>query len=337
MMKRLLVMALGAMALTAVLGTEANAQAVPGEPIDQPITTSASVNGTFGAASALASNPGTQTDYFLLSTSLGINYQYNDALGFSVGSGYSKFLSQGGGLNSQFEGRIQDTTLSASLFPLFVEMEYLGIIASGGVSARLPTSRTSIREGLITSVTPNMALIKPFGGAILVWAISFTKNFHRFTSPTVPTDELDVILREGGAEDLGQDLVAIGGVLPSFSLRNTFLIIYNFGGRYQIRGSLGYADTWTYDNGTITADDELTNPNARPGRGHRQGVSGGFGGRYLVAGNSFFGRALVASVNVSTAGSPLTSTNEGTRFPFWDFENGIASRTSISFGLGGIF
>ena len=324
--------------LVGITGVEAMAQAVPGEPLDTPLTFNGGVSGTFGAASLVAENPGTQTDYFLLSTSFGANYQFTDSLGLSVGSGYSQYLSEGGGINSQFEGRVQDTRLGLSLFPLYVEMETLGIIVSGGLGATLPTSTVSRAEGLIARVSPSVTLIKPFGGAVLVWSTSFTKNFHRFTSRALDINELDIIARDGGAEDLGQSLVAIDGVLPSFSWGNFFLLLYNIRGTgVQVRTSLSYSNTWTYDNGTITNDDEFTNPNAVPGRGHRQGVSGSFGMRYLLTGTSFFGRALVASASVNTAGTPLTSNNRGTRFPFWDFENGIASRTSFNLGLSGTY
>jgi hypothetical protein len=326
----------GALLALPLLAGVASAQAVPGAPLDSPITVSAGVSGTFGAATLISDSEFTQTDLFLLNTSLGLNYQYNDSLSFSAGTGFSQFLTRAGGQNSQFEGRLQDVSLSASLFPVFVE-ENTGIIVSGGLDLTLPTSDLSLAEGLYTQAGASLTFIRPFGGLILVWGLGYSKNFHEATSVVLDANELDVLARDGGAETLGAGRVAIDGVLPSFSVSNSFIFIYNFAGRYQLRASLAYIDAWTYDNGTITQDDEFVNENAVVGRGHSQTVSGGFGFRALLWGDSFFGRSLAASIGATTGGAPKTDDNNSFRFPFWDFENGIANRTRLNLGLSATF
>ncbi|MEL6182415.1 MAG: hypothetical protein AAFS10_25895 [Myxococcota bacterium] len=311
-------------------------QAVPGEPIDAPINVSAIVQGSFGAASVLAENETTQTDFFLLNNSLSINWLVNPKWTVSLSGGYSQFLTRTGGINDQYEGRFQDTTLSASMFPLYVERN-TGIIFLTGGGLTFPTSDLSQTQGLYTSANASLTAIKPVGGMILVYSFGFTKNFHRYTSATVDGDEVDAIVREGGAEDLDANRVAVDGVLPSFAISNFFLIIYNVLPKLQLRASLAYSDSWTYDNGTITEEDEFTNENAVAGRGHRQVVNGGFGARYLIMGDSFFGRSLSARLQFTTVGQPLTDDNSGIRFPFWDFENGQASRTTVTLGFAGTY
>lgn len=334
-MKRWLLTSSVLLGLT-LMASVASAQAVPGAPLSSPITTNVGVSSTFGAASLISNSEFTQTDYFLTSFSLGLNYQYNDQLSFSAGTGYSQYLTRGGGSNSQYEGRLQDTSLSVSLFPVFVE-ENTGIIASGGLGLTLPTSDLSLAQGLYTTVSPNLALIRPFGGMILVYSLGFNKNFHEATSQVLDSNELDVIARDGGAETLGAGRVAIDGVLPSFSVSNSFIFIYNFLEKFQFRTGITYIDSWTYDNGTITKDDEYVNENAVVGRGHSQTVAANFGFRWLVWGDSFFGRSVAARLQFNTAGAPKTSDNKSYRFPFWDFENGISNRTSINLGLSSTF
>ena len=316
--------------------TRAEAQAVPGEPLDTPFNVSIGVNNTFGAATLVSDSEFTQTDYFLTSTSASITYMATDELSFSLGGGLSKYLSRAGGINSQYEMRRQDTSLSASIFPLVVEPN-TGIITTAGVSLLLPTSDLSQAEGLYPAASLGLTLLKPVGGMILVYSFDFTKNFHAYTSQVFETTELDIIVREGGTERLGANRVAVDGVLSSFAVTNAFALIYNFHPAFQFRTSLTWSDSWTYDNGTITREDAFTSPNAVVGRGHRQTVVGSFGLRYLLVGQSFFGRGLTARFGVNTGGAPLTEDNKGVRFPFWDFENGQSSRTSISFGLGGTY
>ena len=330
------VVLLATLVASSLIAGTANGQAVPGEPLDTPFFFSASVGNTFGVATLLADSEYTQTDYFLTNTSVSATYMLDDAISFSASGGVSKYLTSTGGINSQYEARFQDTSLSASIFPLFVERN-TGIITTAGINLDLPTSDLSQAEGLYAAGSASFTALKPIGGMILVWSLGFAKNFHEYTSQTFDPTELDIIAREGGTEQLDARRVAVDGVLTSFSVSNTFLIIYNFLPKAQFRTSLTYSDGWTYDNGTITQEDEFTNPNAVTGRGHRQTTVGSFGLRYLILGQSFFGRSLTVSTSVNTVGAPLTSDNSGLRFPFWDFENGQASRTTFNFGLSGTY
>lgn len=304
-----------------------------------PFQASVLVTNRFGAASAISDSEFTQTDFSLLNVNLGLTYFTPIPWLFAgVSTGFSQNLLETGGLNAQYEGRLSDTSLSISAFPLFIDKRVTGIIVSGGVDFSFPTSDLSRAEGLYTTVTPNIALIRPVGGLVIVYALSYSKNFHEATSQVLDANELDLLVRSGGADDFGANRVAIDGVLPSFSLANTFLLIGNvWPGILQARMALTFVDVWTYDNGTITSDDEFTNPNAVVGRGHRQTSIGSFGVRWLIAGSSFVGQGLVGRLQVSTAGSPLANDNESIRFPFWDFENGIASRTQITVGLGATY
>lgn len=326
----------GVLAASALWSASVSAQAVPGQPIPTPLNVSASVTGTFGAASVLSESEYTQTDYFLISSGLSATYLINDEHTLSLSGGFSQYATRTGGINDVYEFRWQDTYLSWSMFPLYVE-ENTGIIFIAGAGVTLPTSDLSLAEGLYFSPDVSITALKPFGGMILVYAFGLSKNFHEYTSQVFDANELDVIARDGGAEQVTADRIAEPGVLTSFGMTNSFVLIYNAKPWFQFRTGLTYSDSWSYDNGTISEEDALTSPNAVVGRGHRQNVSGNFGVRFLVAGDSFFGRGLQVRLGANTSGPPLTSDNNGVRFPFWDFENGQSTRTTLSLGLSGTY
>lgn len=297
-----------------------------------PVNVTAGVRGTFGAASVISDSEFTQTDFFLLSSNIGLVYQATSKLNLSLGTGWSQFLSRYGGTNRQFDGRPQDTNLSANFFPAFRD-ETTGIIGTGGVSVTLPTSDFSRAAGLYTNVGANFTFIRSFGNLNFTYTIGGSKNFHEATSQILDADELDVLARDGGTEVIERGKVAIGGVLTEYSIFNAFGLNYRFPAGFNVNAGLTYADSWTYDNGTITERDEFTNPNAVVGRGHSQFVSGRFGGGYTIYSGEY--GFLMSTLNVSTGGQPLTNDQKGIRFPFWDFENAQVSRTRVTIGLSG--
>jgi len=292
-----------------------------------PIKGSVSTSGTFGASSVLSESEYTQTDYFVWDTSVGFRYSPIDKFTLSTGLGYSKYLSEDG-IVKQREGRLSDLSLGLSWAGWKEAVSGIRFNASGSLA--FPTSDASQFQGRILGSTLTIGANRGFGGLSLTYQFRFNKNFHEYTSKVGDPDELDLIARDGGAENVGSG-VALGGVLPSFGISNRLILGFGFLERFNASMLLAYNDTWSYDNGTITANDEFTAENAVAGRGHSQSVVGVLGLGVSILDN------LSADLSFVTAGQPLTNDNKSVRFPFWDFENGQSSRTTVSLGLGASF
>ncbi len=291
-----------------------------------PINASLNVNSSFGAATLLSNTEFTQTDYFRTGVNVGLSYNIIDELSVSTGIGYSKFLTDNGGRVFQREGRVSDVGLNFG-WSGWTE-ENTGISISGGGGFNFPVSTVSRTVGLVVGTSAGLSLRRSFGGLNFSYSLGGGKDFHRFTSVTLPIDDLDVIARAGGEENVGAGLVALDGVLGEWSISNSFGLSFGFLDGFSASIGLSFIDFWTYDNGTITQDDEFVNPNAVVGRGHGQAMTGSMRLGYRIA------PWLSASAAMVTNGAPLAADNRSLRFPFWDFENGQASRTSFSLGLG---
>ncbi len=310
---------------------EGDAEAVVEEEEEAPfpVSGSVSVGGSFGAASVLSNSEFTQTDFFSSRVGLGLNYTVTEDISLSAGIGYSKFLTEDGSV-FQREGRLSDTDLGVGL-PGWTDEEYTGISIAPGLGFSFPTSDLSIAEGKIMAVSADLSFSRSFGGLSLSYSFGASKNWHKFTSVVLDADELDVIARAGGVENVGSGLVAIDGVLPSFGFSHSFGANFGFLDDFSAGLSLSYFDDFSYDNGTILKDDEFT-PTILEEQGlditrRSQGVSGGLRLGYKI--NDW----LSASASSSTSGSIFASDGKSIRFPFWDFENGISSRTRLSLGL----
>lgn len=291
-----------------------------------PFTTSVSLGGGFGAATILSKSEYTQTDYFESSVGLSLSYAPIEELRLGASIGYSKFLTDNGGSVFQREGRLSDLSLSAGWAGW--EEENTGIRIGASANASLPTSDFSQFERRYLALGTGINISKNFGGLGLSYNLGVRKNFHAYTSLVADPNTIDIVARKDQVEVIGADLVALPeGVLGEWYIINSFSLGFGFFEIFSAGLSLSYADVWTYDNGTITKDDQYVNEYAVVGRGHSQSVSGGLSLAAQI--NDYVG----VDVGVSTGGAPLTSDNKSLRFPFWDFENGQAARTSVGFGV----
>jgi hypothetical protein len=296
-----------------------------------PFSGSISVGGSFGAASVLSDSEFTQTDSFSTSYSFGLGYKINDTFSLSTGVSYSKFLSDDGSIFIR-EGRLSDIGLGVGIKG-WTDKEYTGIRIGPSLRFSFPTSDASITQRKIMGVSTGLGISRSFGGLSLSYSFGFSKNFHQYTSILSDVDETGALSREGGVEEFDLDgdgfaeFVAQPGVLTNFSLSNSFSLNFGFLEKFSAGLSLSYFDSFSYDNGTITSCDELTAENAVCGVGHSQGVSGSMRVGYRIL------PWLGSSLSASTSGQPLTNDQKSIRFPFWDLENGISSRTRISLGL----
>ena len=288
-----------------------------------PVSFSVSAGGSFGAATLLSDSQYTQTDYFASNVSVGVGYQPIEEISLSLGLGYSKYLTDDGSVYVR-EGRLSDTSLGLG-WAGWTE-ENSGLHFALGGSASFPTSRASQVERLYLGTGVNGSISRSFGGLSLSYSLGYSKNFHEYTSPVKDRNQVDILARNNGPENVTVDLIAEEGVLNSFSVSNSFGLGFGFLERFNAGLGLTFIDGWTYDNGTITQDDELTSENAVVGRGHSQVMVGSLSLGYRPHGVDW----LSTGISATTAGPPLASDNKSFRFPWWDFENGIASRTSLS-------
>ncbi|MBN1946429.1 MAG: hypothetical protein JW797_12190 [Bradymonadales bacterium] len=310
--------------------TEAEDEEEESKTFIHPFSLSASISNTFSLG-AIFRDEYTVQNYDLMSFGLSGSYQTpHDPLSLSLSIGFNKFLTESGGSTYQREGRFGDMDLSASYAPIFTDEWYTGISLSGGLSITIPTSRYSRFTNLYTSLSPSLSLSRSFGKLSLRYGFAFSKNFHEHTTVVVDLTDyrLDILARDGGAENIAEGQIALDtGVLSSFSISNSFSISYSWFSGFSTALSFGLSDYWTYDNGTITQQDEFTSPNAVPGRGHGQGMNGSISVSYSFL--DYFSTSLA----MSTSQEPLTADHQSVRFPFFDLETGNLQNTSITLSL----
>jgi hypothetical protein len=173
------------------------------------------------------------------------------------------------------------------------------------------TSLSARYQSRLLSVRPGVRLSYKLGPANLYYEGRFTKNFHRYTSPTLDGGLGIAVARLGGSEDLAGDVVAAGGVNSEFSLLNRITAVFSLPADLSLTFDFAYIQSWSYawDN-----DDDLTAANADTGR-NLNDIS------QAVIDVSWQSPVpnLIISSGVVTAQTPKTANNDGFRFPFFDF------------------
>jgi len=244
-------------------------------------------------------------------------------LDVSVGlaTGFSQWLTEGGGSNTKQEFRWTDTYLSFSRGII----EGYGMDLSAGLDFTLPTSAFSRAARLYTTISPSLIFGGDIGPMRLSYQISYSHNFHGYTSMVFDASEVDVLSRETGSEAVAADAVAIDGVLTEMDLSHSFMVRLRLHKQVSLSVNFGFSDYWTYDNGSVTQDDAFTSPFARVGRGHGQSMNGGVRLSYQPW------KYLSAALSMSSAQPWKTDDNRSYRFPFIDFESPANNFTN--FGL----
>lgn len=308
----------------------ADALADPDEDSGLPVTLSASLSlqstlghlfrDSFEARSGMSSSLG-----------LSASYAFTDRINGSLSGGYLQYLSRYGGSVRRYEGRFQDITLGASHGSLW---RGGGFNLGAGLSGVLPVSSASRFSGLHTTLGGALTLSRSFGDLSLSLQQRGSKNFHRYTSIVADLDRypIDALARADSIERITETQVALQtGLLTSHSLATALTASYRIVSGFSISASYALSNSWTYDNGTITEEDLFTSPNARVGRGFRQGQMGTLAARYS------FLTHYSAGLSFSTAAPPKTADNERLRFPFWDFESGNLQYTTVALSLSGTY
>lgn len=298
----------------------------------EPFSVNFGISDTF-TAGALVRDEFVARNYNLMVFSFGGGYDIPvDGMSASVSASVSKFLTEEGGSTRQREARFNDIYLGLDY--AFYTWELTGINFSSSFALTLPTSEVSRFTNLITALDLGLGMSRSFGGLTLGYNFGFSKNLHTETSVVADLEDfaIDVIARDGGTEQIGEAQVALDtGVLASFSVANSLSMSYRWFTGFTTRIAWTLADTFTYDNGTITLDDQFTSEFARPGRGHSQIMIGSVSASYSFLDHFSAGLAM------TTTQLPLTADNDRVRFPFFDLETGNLQNTSFRLSVSAFY
>ena len=231
-------------------------------------------------------------------------------------TGFSQWMSKAGGSNGKYEFRWSDTTIGLSREIWSYKLGEFSVAFNADLSFVLPTSKASINANLYTSIVPSLAASIKLWRFSLAYGITYSYNAHKYTSVTLDPDDIDVLSRSTGNEIIDSHNIAIGGVLAEHDLANQFVLgIECIRKVLDLSIGFAFADSWTYDNGTITSDDEFVGKHAKVGRGHSQYSQGS-----LVLSYKPIKYATVSFGMVST--QPWkTADNKTLRFPWFDTES----------------
>jgi hypothetical protein len=256
--------------------------------------------------------PETQTSDSLLNTwGLTVGKGFENEMRLALAWGFYKYLTQYGGLNGLNEARINDLTLAWSTGPIYV-IPRADISISGSVGLVAPLSRMSRTTTLRTAISPSLSLSRSFGNFSVGASIGGSKRFHRFTSSVVDAGDVEALRREGGAEDISANLVAIAGVNSEWSFSTGLNMSYRWFKGFTTSLAWNYGRSWAYDV-TPSQCDDLSSPFARcDGRIARDQMVG------AISVNYAFRDYFSVGASATTAQQPKTADNRRINFPFWD-------------------
>lgn len=228
-------------------------------------------------------------------------------------TGFSQWMSKGGGTNGKYEFRWADTNLGFSRGIWDYRSGEFSVAFDADLTFVLPTSKASINSKLYTTINPTLSASIKLDRLSLSYAISYGYSAHKYTSVTMDPDEVDVLSRSTGNEIMNSHNIAIDGVLGEHELANQFVLgIDCIKKVLNLSIGLAFADAWTYDNGTITNDDEFVSPYAKAGRGHAQYSQGSVVLSYKPISYVAINLGMVSTQPWKTAD------NKSLRFPWFD-------------------
>ena len=258
-----------------------------------------------------------------------VSYSMPEIATVSVGMGYSQWLTQGGGQVDSYEGRVSDGVVAIARN--LVTIPVVGINVGAELSFVLPFSTSSRFAGLYTSTGLGLGLSRTFGDFTVAYSFGVQKNFNKFTSATGDLGEIDILSRSNGNELLGDDLVAIGGVLVEWSIVNQLSLSYIFMENFRVAVSAGITDAWTYDNGSISVEDEYTSQYARVGRGFSDQSVGGLSLSWAPI------EYLTVVLAVSSRQPLKSADNKEVLNPFFDTKTPNNNYTKFTLSLQGSY
>ncbi|MCL2326126.1 MAG: hypothetical protein FWC40_06505 [Proteobacteria bacterium] len=243
----------------------------------------------------------------------------------SASTGFSQWMSKAGGSNGIYEFRWSDSDLSLSRKIWGYKSGDFAFNLAGGLGFTLPTSKASLQSDLYTSIVPSLSASVSLAKFSLSYSIAYSHSFHKYTSMTLNPSDVDVLSRSTGIELIGSNAIAIDGVLTEIALANQFVFGYSFLDNLALSVGLGFMDAWSYDNGTITKDDEYVSENAKVGRGHKQYSMGTVTLSYLPI------EYLTLSLSMVSMQPWKTADNKTLRFPWFDTVSPAKNYTTFLF------
>ncbi|MBO4350216.1 MAG: hypothetical protein J6A01_04615, partial [Proteobacteria bacterium] len=248
-------------------------------------------------------------------------------------TGFSQWMSKAGGTNGQYEFRWADTTigLARDIWSYDEKEDKFHVGFTAGLDFTLPTSKASISENLYTTIAPTLGFDIGLAGLSFGYAITYAHSFHEYTSSTYDPSEVDILSRSTGNELLGVHDVAAGGVLDEIQLLNMFALKYQFIKELSLVVGFGFSDIWTYDNGTISKDDEFVGMYSKVGRGHKQYSQGTLSLNYSPI------KYLTLTLGMSSTQPWKTADNKSIRFPWFDTISPSKNYTKFLFNIAFVY
>jgi len=250
-----------------------------------------------------------------LNLSLSVAAAKNMLTSYAYGDSYIRQLTVG------------DVGLGVAYPELYREpMTGIGFSASCGFA--IPVSMSSRSAGLITAVRPSLGVNWSWQDLSLSYGIGFRKNFNMYTNVTHNTQDLPLSLqyRPGGAEDLGNGLIAEGGMRnSSHGLSNSFEASYTF--FKTVTAAIGFYvnNNWMY---TQPLSEQYSSPYAKAA-GQSDSTAGSISLSYQPWEHLGF------TAGVSSQQPAFTSDNKHLRFPFFDFVSTSNNMSSFFLSMTG--
>lgn len=258
--------------------------------------------------------------------SVGGSYSFSE---FSVSSGlsWSHQLAQGGGANRPGEIRFQDIGVNLGWNGMELGDSGVRLSAGGGVS--FPTSVFSRATSQILATGVNVGVSRRvFDRLSFNVGLNGGKTFHEYNQVVGDLSKAgdgNILFRSGGAEQLGQGIVALGDRNTEYSLGGSVGASVSLIDGMRLSANYGYSTFWTYAG--VENDDEFRSPYGDSGRGRGDFVSTGVSLSY-----SFLDH-FSANVSIRSGMPPKTSDQSSFRFPFWNFQGAASNMSALNFGL----
>lgn len=201
-----------------------------------------------------------------------------------------------------------------------VRVSFLGIIG-------LPTSKLSQYQTRYLNLIGAVNFTKSWKYITLTYQPRFQKQLHRYSNPIVPAEVAGSTLgvaREGGAEAIGEGLVANGANNISWAFRNA--LIANIPGPGNLSFQVFYFLLHQYRYYDAPKD-EFSSQYAKEGTGRTDLQLGQVAANYVLPGGWF------ASASVSTFSQPWSADNQTLRFPFFDLRSASDNITTVGLSL----
>jgi hypothetical protein len=235
---------------------------------------------------------------------------------------WTHWLTQGGGYNNPGEFRFEDTYLYGNWGK---KIKAIDTNLSTQLSLGFPTSDVSqtATRNLATSLAGSLA--HSFDWVTLSYELSGSWLSHESKVPEVEKD-VNPLFRAGGAENVGNDLVAIQGVNTQFTLGNTFGASFDIWG--DLSGSLSYSYTryWSYSRDN---DGQFASEFQDTGRGTSDLMTSTAMLSYRLH------KHLSLSGGIQTKQPPKYDDNDGFRNPIWNTSGAGRNFSSFQFIVSG--